>query len=59
MINLTPQVYVSPEVKDNFESYQADIQISDILNFNQFIIHFEIDVASISTSDVPRDTHLI
>jgi len=47
------------KVKGYFESYQADIQISDILNFNQFIIHFEIDVASISTNDVPRDTHLI
>ena len=47
------------KVKGYFDSYQADIQISDILNFSQFIIHFEIDVASISTNDVPRDTHLI
>ena len=47
------------KVKGYFESYQANIQISDILNFNQFIILFEIDVASISTNDVPRDTHLI
>ena len=47
------------KVKGYFESYQAEIQISDILNFNQFTIHFEIDVASITTNDVPRDTHLI
>ena len=46
------------KVKGYFESYQANIEIMDILNFNQFNIHFEIDVASISTNDVPRDTHL-
>ena len=46
------------KVKGYFESYQADIEILVILNFNQFTIRFEIDVASISTNDVPRDTHL-
>ena len=47
------------KVKGYFESFQANIQIQDILNFEQFNIHFEIDVASLSTNDVPRDTHLI
>ncbi len=47
------------KVKGYFESYQGNIQIADILNFDQPNIHFEIDVASISTNDVPRDTHLI
>ena len=46
------------KVKGYFESYQADIEILDIVNFNQFTIHFEIDVASISTNDLPRDIHL-
>ena len=46
-------------VKGFFESYQANIQVFDIFNFVQFDIHFEIDVASICTNDVPRDTHLI
>lgn len=46
-------------VKGFFESYQANIHVCDIKDFNQFDIHFEIDVASISTSDGPRDTHLI
>ena len=47
------------KVKGFFESYQANIKISDIQNLDQFNILFEIDVASISTNDVPRDTHLI
>ena len=47
------------KVKGYFESFQANIQIGDILNFEQFDIHFEIDVPSITTNDVPRDTHLI
>ena len=47
------------KVKGYFESYQANIEVFDIHNFSQFDIHFEIDVASVSTNDVPRDTHLI
>ena len=47
------------KVKGYFESFQVNIQIGDILNFEQFDIHFEIDVPSITTNDVPRDTHLI
>ena len=47
------------KVKGTFDSYKASIYTNDIQNILTISINFEIDVASISTNDFSRDTHLI
>lgn len=58
-INFSIKHMMITKVNGTFESFSAQIKASQIEQFNDSSIRFELDVASINTRDHSRDQHLV